>query len=187
MLPLSDTGFMSVPSRIRSLRRKNALTLEALAASVGIHKGHLSRIETGDKSPSLATLEAIARALGVGMAELFGEKANEHDVIVTRRAERIVTGDADTYVVEALIAGSKSRPLAAYIVAPGRTFLNHDVPDHVGQEFLYVLQGKIEVVVADKLIVLGAGDCATYDAALQHKLRRLGSATAKVLVVLGRT
>ncbi|WP_446744467.1 helix-turn-helix domain-containing protein [Silvibacterium acidisoli] len=177
---------MSVPSRIRHLRRKNGLTLEALAGSVGIHKGHLSRIETGEKAPSLATLEAIARALRVGMAELFGEKANEHEITVVRQSERITTGDAGTYLIEALIAGSASRPLASYIVVPGRTFLDHDVPDHVGQEFLYVLQGRVEVAVADQLITLSVGDCATYDAALQHRLRRLGSAVAKVLVVLGK-
>lgn len=177
---------MSVPSRIRNLRKKNGLTLEVLAAKVGIHKGHLSRIENGEKSPSLATLEAIAKALGVGMAELFGEKANQHDITVVRKSEGVSTGDADTYLVEALVAGSPSRPLASYIVSPGRTFLDHDVPDHIGQEFLYVLQGKIEVAVADQLIVLAPGDCATYDAALQHRLRRLGSTIARVLVVLGR-
>ena len=177
---------MSVPGRIRNLRRKKRLTLEALAASVGIHKGHLSRIETGDKAPSLATLEALARALGVGMGELFGEKAHEDDVTVVRRGESATTGDTDTYRIEALFAGSENRPLAAYIVAPGRTFLNHDVPNHVGQEFLYVLQGKIELTVADRSMVLGTGDCVTYDAGLQHRLRRMGSATARVLVVLGK-
>jgi transcriptional regulator with XRE-family HTH domain len=182
-----DTKGMSVPSRIRSLRRKNGLTLDALAATVGIHKGHLSRIETGEKSPSLATLEAIAKSLKVGMAELFGEKASSQEITVVRQSERVSTGNADTYLVEALVAGSPSRPLASYIVAPGRTFLDHDVPDHVGQEFLFVLQGKIEVAVADQVITLGSGDCATYDAALQHKLRRLGSAIAKVLVVVGKS
>lgn len=177
---------MSVRSRIRNLRRKNGFTLEVLASKVGIHKGHLSRIENGEKAPSIATLEAIARALGVDMAELFGEKASQHDITVVRKSEGVSTGDADTYLVEALIAGSPSRPIASYIVSPGRTFLDHDVSDHVGQEFLYVLRGKIEVAVADQLIVLGPGDCATYDAALKHKVRRLGSALARVLVVLGR-
>jgi transcriptional regulator with XRE-family HTH domain len=177
---------MSVPSRIRNLRREKGLTLDALATTVGIHKGHLSRIESGEKSPSLATLEAIAKALKVGMAELFGEKASAQEITVVRQAERIPTGDPKTYLVEALIAGSSSRPLASYIVVPGRTFPDHDVPDHAGQEFLYVLKGKVEVAVADQLITLNTGDCATYDAALQHKLRKLGSADAKVLVVLGK-
>ena len=58
--------------------------LDALAARVGVHKGHLSRIERGQKAPSLATLEAIAMGLGASMSELFGEKAAADDVIVAR-------------------------------------------------------------------------------------------------------
>jgi transcriptional regulator with XRE-family HTH domain len=177
---------MSVPGRIRALRRKKGLTVEALATTVGIHKGHLSRIETGDKAPSLATLEAIARGLEVGMAELFGEKTNADDIVVVRSTARVATGDRETYLVEALLPGSKLRPLAAYIVSPGRNFLEHDVPDHIGQEFLYILQGKIEVAVADQLIQLNAEDCISYDASLPHKLRRTGSSIAKVLVVLAK-
>jgi transcriptional regulator with XRE-family HTH domain len=184
--PIIDTEPMSVPSRIRALRRKQGLTVEALAASVRIHKGHMSRIETGNKSPSLATLEAIARALGVGMAELFGEKTSVDDVMVVRRTARILTGDSKTYLVEALLPGSEFRPLAAYVVSPGRKFLEHDVPDHVGQEFLYILQGKIEVQIADQLLELETGDCVTYDAGLPHKLRRTSSLTARVLVVLAK-
>lgn len=183
---MRHTGTMSVPARIRALRKQKGLTVEALAASVGIHKGHLSRIERGEKAPSLATLEAIARSLKVGMAQLFGEKTNEDDVIVVRKTERAVSGDSETYLIEALLAGSEIRPLAAYIVSPGREFLEHDVPDHVGQEFLFVLQGKIEVAVADQLLALGAGDCATYDAGLHHKVRRRSSTVARVLVLLGR-
>jgi transcriptional regulator with XRE-family HTH domain len=181
-----NTGSMSVPGRIRSLRRKRGLTVETLAAAVGIHKGHLSRIETGDKAPSLATLEAIARALEIGMAELFGEKADAGDVVVVRRKARVVTGDSKTYLIEALMPGSESRRLASYIVSPGRTFLEHDVPDHVGQEFLFILQGKIDVAVADQLVHLDAGDCISYDASFSHKLRRTSSSIAKVLVVLAK-
>jgi transcriptional regulator with XRE-family HTH domain len=177
---------VSVHGRIRSLRRKKGLTVETLAAIVGVHKGHLSRIETGDKAPSLATLEAIARALDVSMAEIFGEKTNADDVVVVRRAERAVTGDSETYLVEALMPGSELRVLSAYVVSPGRSFLEHDVPEHVGQEFVYVLQGKIEIAVADQLIQLEAGDCISYDADLSHRLRRTTSAIAKILVVLAK-
>jgi transcriptional regulator with XRE-family HTH domain len=183
---IRHTVTMSVPARIRALRKQKGFTVEALAAAVGIHKGHLSRIEREEKAPSLATLEAIARSLDVGMAELFGEKVSEEDVIVVRRTERTVSGDSETYLVEALLAGSKTRPLAAYVVSPGREFLEHDVPEHTGQEFLYVLQGKIEVAAADRLFVLETGDCATYDAGLRHKVRRRSSAVARVLVLLGK-
>jgi quercetin dioxygenase-like cupin family protein len=120
------------------------------------------------------------------MAELFGEKTNADDVVVVRKDARAVTGNSETYLVEALLPGSKSGPLSVYIVSPGRIFLEHDVPDHVGQELLYILQGKIEVAVADQLIQLNVGDCISYDAGLPHRLRRISSSIAKVLVILAK-
>jgi mannose-6-phosphate isomerase-like protein (cupin superfamily) len=120
------------------------------------------------------------------MAQLFGEKTNKDNVIVVRKTERTVSGDSETYLIEALLAGSEIRPLAAYIVSPGRRFLEHDVPEHVGQEFLYVLQGKIEVAVADQLLTLDVGDGATYDVGLHHKVRRKSSTVARVLFLLGK-
>lgn len=174
---------MSVSARIRTLRRQKGFTVEWLAKETGIHKGHLSRIERGEKSPSLATLEAIARALGASMAQLFGEKADDKDVTVIRRSERKETGDS-AYRIEAILTGSNRMPLAAYVVSPGPEFLEHDVSDHRGQEFLFILKGSIEVAVADQLFILATGDCAIYDAALNHKLRRKGRTTAEVLVFL---
>src|SRR5690606_29093147 len=127
---------MPVPARIRALRKQRGLTIDALATAVGIHKGHLSRIERGEKSPSLATLEAIAQTLGTRMAELFGEKTEEQDMIVTRKKDRSSIGRKSDYQIEALRAASDVAPLASYIVSPGREFLEHDVPQHPGQEFL---------------------------------------------------
>jgi transcriptional regulator with XRE-family HTH domain len=174
---------MSVSARIRTLRRQKGFTIEALAQKIGIHKGHLSRIERGEKSPSLATLEAIAHSLGASMAQLFGEKADASDVTVFRRSARNKTGD-NAYKIEAILTGSSRAPLAVYVVSPGPEYLEHDVSDHRGQEFLYVLAGVIDVSVADQELILATGDCALYDAALNHKLRRKGRANAQVLVVL---
>lgn len=178
---------MSVPGRIRALRKQKNLTVEEVAESIGIHKGHLSRIERGEKSPSLATLEAIAGALNVGMAELFGEKAGEGEVIVVDRSQRRKVGTPDAYEIESLLAGGENRPLSAYVVAPGAKFLEHDVPHHVGQELLFVLKGRIELAIADQLITLEEGDCVSYDAGLQHRLRRTTSKNASVLVVISKS
>lgn len=172
-----------VAQRIRALRRRRGLTVEALAAAVGIHKGHLSRVERGEKAPSVATLEAIAKALDAPMAELFGESAAETDVLVVRRADRVAVRDG-AYAVEALIPGSTRRAASLYVIEPGEAFLTEDLPAHGGQEIAYVLDGEVELRVADRLIRLGPGDCATYDGALKHRLRRCGAAPASVLVVV---
>jgi transcriptional regulator with XRE-family HTH domain len=167
--------------RIRAFRHRRGLTLEALAAAAGIHKGHLSRIERGEKAPSVGTLEAIAQALGAQMAELFGESAGAADLVVVRREDRAVVQDP-AYGVQALIPGADGRAGSLYIVEPGNAFLTQDRPSHAGQEIAYVLEGAVELAVADRLITLRAGDCATYAAGLPHRLRRLDGCKAAVLV-----
>lgn len=174
---------MSLPQRIRALRRRRTLTLEALAAAVGIHKGHLSRIESGQKAPSLATLEAIARALDAEMAELFGEKATPDDVVVVRAGGGTALREAD-YAVEALLPAASGRAAALYRIEPGAEFRTEDRPAHAGQEIAYVLAGRVELKVADRSFELGPGECATYDGGLPHRLRRLGPERAHVLVIV---
>ncbi|KQP05941.1 hypothetical protein ASF28_17005 [Methylobacterium sp. Leaf99] len=174
---------MSLPQRIRALRRRRNLTLEALAATVGIHKGHLSRIESGQKAPSLATLEALARALDAEMAELFGEKAADDDVVVVRATEGVGLRESD-YAIHALLAASAGRAAALYRIEPGAEFRDQDRPAHGGQEIVYVLEGRVDLKVADRRLELGPGDCATYDGGLPHGLRRLGPERAAVLVII---
>ena len=177
---------MSVSSRIRALRKQRGYTIEILADAVGVHKGHLSRIERGEKTPSLGTLETISKVLEVGMAELFGEKAGDDEVTVVRKLDRQALGKRKDYRIEALLASAGNRPLSAYVVSPETKFQEHDVPHHSGQELLFVLKGRIELIVGGKTALLSEGDCASYDAGLHHKLRRLGHATASLLVVIGR-
>jgi transcriptional regulator with XRE-family HTH domain len=160
------------------------MTLESLADAVEIHKGHLSRIERGEKTPSLGTLMALAKALGVEMSELFGEKVGDSEITVVRKKDRARLPGDELYGVAAILAANKGRPIALYTVDPGPQFLEHDLPEHEGFEVLLVLQGTIEAMVADRRLVLAAGDCAAYDAQLRHLLRRSGRARASVLVMV---
>lgn len=184
---------MSVASRIRALRRRRGLTLDALAEAVGVHKGHLSRIERGEKAPSLTTLEAIGTALGADMASLFGERIEADEVVVVRGAEAMGVRETGVremgvrepdYAVHALVPAREGRAAALYLVEPGDAFRDADRPSHGGQEIAYVLRGRVELAVADRRVTLQAGDCATYDGGLPHRLRRLGPDPAAVLVMI---
>lgn len=73
---------------------------------------------------------------------------------------------------------------ALYLVEPADEFLTHDLPTHGGQEIVYVLEGSVELAVADRMVELGPGDCAAYEAGLPHRLRRRGGSPAAVLVMI---
>ena len=175
---------MLVPSRLRSIRRRQRITVDALASLAGIHKGHLSRIERGEKTPSLGTLMALAKALKIEMSELFGETMGDSDISIVRVRERARLPGDSLYGVEAILAANQGRPLAVYVVDPGPEFLAHDLPQHEGFETLLVLRGSIEAKVADRKFKLKTGDCAAYDARFKHMLRKTGKGKASVLVMI---
>jgi transcriptional regulator with XRE-family HTH domain len=166
--------------QLRRLRGARGLTLDALAAAVGLDKGFLSRLERGQKAPSVATLLRLSVALGVPVAELLGEALPADAVRITRAARR--PGEAPG--VEALTRGDA--PLAAFIVHPGADFAEDGPHEHEGEELLYVLAGSIELAFTDRSLILGQGDAAEFAGHLPHRLRRIGAAAAAVLIVVAR-
>jgi transcriptional regulator with XRE-family HTH domain len=173
----------SLPARLRGLRRARGLTLERAAAAAGVHKGHLSRVERGEKAPSPALVERLAEIYGLPLAQMFGQVATEGDVVITRRPAG-GPGRAGAGGVERL-------PLPAS--AGARAYVLHptDIPDdghgrlsHGGWELAYVLAGTVELTVADRRERLEAGDSAAFAGHLPHGFRRLGEAAAAVLLVM---
>jgi transcriptional regulator with XRE-family HTH domain len=176
---------MPVPLRLRSIRKQRGLTIEALAKRVGIDNGHLSRIERGEKTPSLGTLMALSKALGTSMAELLGDTVADGDVAVIRQSDRPTLRNDPRYRIEAVLPATNHRPLAIYVIEPGAEFLDHDeLQEHAGFESILVLGGTVEIELADRLLSLSQGDCAAFDAKLRHRLRRAGSSHASALVMI---
>jgi transcriptional regulator with XRE-family HTH domain len=169
--------------RVRALRKQKKLSVEALATSAGIHKGHLSRIERGEKSPSLRTLAAIAKALGADMAQLFGERTAEDEVRVGRKAARVVVDRTSPYKIEVVLPRCDTCPLTVSVVSPTEQF-QEQIPEHSGHELLFVLEGAVELIVGERTFSLETGECASYDAALRHKFRSTKKDKTKVLIVI---
>ncbi|MBL6458160.1 helix-turn-helix transcriptional regulator [Belnapia sp. T6] len=164
--------------QLRRLRQARGLTLDALAEAVGLDKGYLSRLERGQKAPSIATLLRLAGSLGVSVAELLGETLPADAVRITRASRRRAAP------MQMLTEGSG--PLAAFLIHPPAEFAEEGAQDHGGQELLYVLEGRIELAFADRSLQLSAGDAAEFAGHLPHRLRRIGDAPATALVAVAR-
>jgi transcriptional regulator with XRE-family HTH domain len=171
--------------QLRRLRQARGLTLDALAEGVGLDKGYLSRLERGQKAPSVATLLRLSASLGVPVAELLGEALPEDAVRVTRaaRRRRSDAGPA-THGIEMLTEGRA--PLAAFIIHPAAAFAEDGPHEHEGEELLFVLEGRIELAFADRSLLLAAGDAVEFAGHLPHRLRRIGAEPAAVLVAVAR-
>jgi transcriptional regulator with XRE-family HTH domain len=172
-----------VASSIRVLRRRKGLTLATLAEKTNLDKGYLSRIERGQKSPSIGTLLKIAEALDVQVGHLFGE-TTANSITIVRHNENIdVSAIPGAPLTQAILPASGGRRISAFLFEPG-TERESRHTEHPGDELLYVLQGSVEVIFSDRVVQLDAGDCIHFDGHLRHQVRRVGKKTPRVLLIV---
>ena len=166
--------------RLRSAREARGLTLDQLSASTGISKAHLSRLESGARQPSVGILVELAAALGTRVGALFGE-----DVAGTPLAT--FTPDAPRHTAAGLeIASSSgfpdSRALEVLRVHVPANRQPSAPVRHRGEEWIYVLRGRVELEFDGMLYELGKDMAAHFDATREHRLFA-GHASAELLLV----
>ena len=177
-----------VAAHIKAARTKRGHTLDRLAAETGLDKGYLSRVERGHKSPSIATVLKISRALDVSVAQLLGEVLDDDAIQVTRADERVgltVSKRQSKSDFEGLTRVIGRHGLEAFIMYPSGEFSADGKVDHHGEELLFVLEGRSEVRFADRTITLDTGDCVQFAGHLEHEVRRV-SAKASALIAVSR-
>lgn len=176
--PLDDD--QRIAALIRSYRLRRNLTLTQLSELSGISAGHISRLENGDRTPTVRLLLQLARALGVSLGALVGESAEQDTVYVSRGGDRhtIAAGDASLQ--------SLSDPALRWLqvveltLPPGRV---GEPAAHPGEEWVYVISGAIEVDVSGSASSLAAGDAVHFRSDVPHALRNPSEQGATVLVV----
>lgn len=175
-------------AHIKAARIKRGLTLDQLAFATGLDKGYLSRVERGHKSPSIATVLKIAKAIDVSVAQLLGEVLDNDAIQVTRANERVGSKgrrQSSKPEFEGLTRVLGRRGFEAFVMYPSGEFSADGKFDHHGEELLFVLEGRVEVRFADRTIVLKAGDCVQFAGHLQHEVRRV-TPKASALVAVSR-
>lgn len=134
---------MDIGRRIRQLRTKNNLTLEELASRTELTKGFLSQLERNLASPSIQTLEDIAEALGTSMSKFFSEEKEEKIVFTKEDEFEDQREDQTLHWIVPNAQKNKMEPLLLELKAGARS---KTIEPHEGEEFGYVLQGRIYLV-----------------------------------------
>jgi transcriptional regulator with XRE-family HTH domain len=166
-----------VGPRLKRIRSERGVTLTALAAATGISKSTLSRLESGQRRPALELLLPIARAHRVALDELVG--APETGDPRVRLAPRSVHG----MTVVPLTRQPGGLPAYKMVLPPGR-----GAPEprtHEGYEWMYVLAGRLRLVLAEHDLVLEAGEAAEFDTRLPHWFGSAGREPVEVLSLFG--
>ncbi|MEU7423252.1 MULTISPECIES: XRE family transcriptional regulator [unclassified Streptomyces] len=167
-VPPADQGgdLPPVALRLRALRRRAGLTLEAAARTAGLSPAHLSRLETGHRQPSLPMLLALARIYGTTVSELLGETVADRDAIVRAADMEPTRAGGWTY----LQAGAPGRGMQALRVRVPYGAQGDIVRVHPGEEWLYVLTGRLRLRLGDTAHLLAPGDSAHFDSLTPHRI-----------------
>jgi len=178
---------LRIVRKIRQMRLQNKLTLQKVAERTGFTKSYLSMVESGKKSPPIATLSKIAQALNVDIAAFFEQKRPEDRITWVRRGEgKVVVRDGNIfgYRYKSIAPTKRYKRMEPFIVTHIFQTKKLGWFDHEGEELFYVLEGKIKFLYGDKEYLLKEGDCLYFDSSIPHRGEGIGKKPAKALVVI---
>lgn len=169
---------MELGNKIKELRVKNNLTLEELASRCELTKGFLSQLERDLTSPSISTLEDILEALGTTLAEFFQTKQAEQ--LVFTNDDHFVD-EREGYTVSWIVPNALKNEMEPIILDIQPKHSSQVMEPHEGEEFGYVLEGRVILVYGEQQITVRKGQNFYIRGDKEHYLKNEGSYSAKVL------
>lgn len=182
---------VKVGEAIKKIRENQGVSLQELAQRTGYSTAVLSQIENHLVSPSLGTMVRLAKALHVPLGGFFNREDTEPFTIIRQHERQTVSRFASKegvrygYTYESLGAGKKDRKMEPFVVTLEPATIKSDTcSTHDGEEFIYVLEGKIDVTILEHTDLLEAGDSIYYESSIPHLVRCHGDQSAKILAVV---
>lgn len=173
---------MKIGVRIKQLRLQKHLTQEELANRAELSKGFISQIERDLTSPSIATLVDILQCLGTDLKSFFNDY--EDDQVVFKQKDYFMKiDDENLNSIEWVIPNAQKNaiePILLTLEVNGQTIV--DKP-HEGEEFGYVLKGKIQVIKGTTKYVVKSGESFYYISDKNHWIQNIGDTRAKLFWV----
>ncbi len=182
---------MPVGEKIKQLRKEKGISLQQFAELSGFSSALLSQIENHLVSPPLGTLIKISKALDVEIGYFF-ETVREAPYTIVRKDERknisrvaSREGKKYGYSYESLAFDKKGRHMEPFMVTLEQaTVKDTHAYSHDGEEFIMVLEGKMEVQLGDHKDILEPGDSIYYDSSIPHRVSCCEGEETKILAVI---
>ena len=175
---------------VRAFRKKLGITVADLAAMTNISLGMLSKIENGITSPSLTTLQALSRALGVPLTAFFRRFEEERNAVFVKANEGVDVERRGTRAGhQYTLLGHIGSNTAGVVVEPYLITLSEDSDvfpmfQHEGMEFLYMLEGEVVYRHSNNLYRMTPGDSLFFDADAPHGPEELTTRPIKYLSII---
>jgi transcriptional regulator with XRE-family HTH domain len=167
--------------RLKDVRAEKGISLDFLANETGFSADYLSRLENGQTMPPVATILRLSRALEIDSGVFLKEERDQAD---KKKAEDFKKRTED-YSYQTLTPDALHKHLKAFRVFIDPVSEHKGVSyQHEGEEFVYVLRGKVEVAVGENKNILNPEDSLHFNSSIVHRLRNLSPERAEMLVVL---
>jgi len=187
------TAKSSLGAKIATLRESLELSQDELAQRCGCELSVIEGLEAGQMAPSLAPLIKITRSLGVRLGTLMDDDnamgpvyTKSDDIAKATRMHSLETvSDAGDLRFFSLAEGRASRHMDPFIITISPSGeMDHELSQHEGEEFLYGIEGKVEIEYGKDIYVLEPGESLYYDSIVPHQVRAHKGESAKFLAVV---
>ena len=168
--------------RLRRLRHQRNWTLEALAKQTGISEAYLSRLEGGERQPSLSILFTLAGAYNVAISSLFEPEQTAESCVIVRAANAVIQ-EGQGLLYTPLSSGNRFTSLHPMRVTVTANRQGDHLYQHEGEEWLYVLTGQLQLTIEDEEYFLQPGDAAHFDGRTPHRLSSVGGSDVEIILV----
>lgn len=182
---------VEVGRRIRELREDRELSLQELADRTGYSSALLSQFENHMVSPPLGAIIKLAKALDTQVGDFLGDSPDQNFIIVRRDEKEIVSRVASQsgvnlgYTYESLGFGMKGRSMEPFVVTLEPVAIKEKhLSVHEGEEFIYVLEGKMSIRLEEYTDVLEPGDSIYFRCTTPHHVTCEGDTPAKIIAVI---
>ena len=171
---------MDIGAKIKRLRLSNQLTLEELANRSELTKGFISQLERDLTSPSIATLENILEALGTNLKDFFSEDEDEQIVF---SKDDFFENTQDDYKISYIIPNAQKNEMEPILIELKEDKKSMEIDPHDGEEFGYVIQGKVTLVNGEEEYDVKKGETFYLKGNLPHYIINKNDTLAKVIWV----
>jgi transcriptional regulator with XRE-family HTH domain len=172
--------------RVRALRRERGWTLEVLAQRSGVSRAMISKLERGEKNPTLVVAAKVAEGLGMNLSELVGVE-EKRKVVVVPRGKGMTMRDPETGFERQLLSpslGGRGVEFMRNVVPEGST--SGELPPHRRgvEEYVVVERGRLRAVLGGVEYVLEEGDAAYFEADVAHRFDNAGAGECSYYLVV---
>ncbi len=176
-----ETG-TGLGEKIKKIRESNDWTIETLAQQTDQTPEFIQKVEINEVVPSVSFLLKLSRALGVDPGTFLSDEEKAH--IQDKRAQAFTTRTKN-YAYQTLTPGAENQHLRGFMITIEAKQAHKPVAyKHEGEEFIYVMEGSLELTLDNRVHNLIAGESMHYNSEIPHKLKNKGNETTRCLVML---